>query len=132
MQHFQEALVGKLQSDLDVASLVGVEVRELDYQATNFVFPNVRVGRPEIQQRDGTNCQYLVLFTITVNSSLPSSDECQRLFDAVMQALEEKQLVTTNVRTTDIVYRGCNAPYRSSVDSWRADVFFSTRAVKPS
>lgn len=131
MQSFQEAVVARLLVDPTVVSFVGIEVREADYQATNYVYPNVRVGRPNIQPKDGTNCQYPVAFTISVNSKQPSSDECQRLFDIVLLSLEEKQLDTANVKSTSIVYQGCNAPYRTSVDSWRADVYFSTRAVKP-
>lgn len=129
--HFQEAIVDLLKADTALVAVVGAEIREADYQATNWVYPNVRIGRPEVQPAS-EGCNYPVSFTVSVNSKNPSSMECSQLFDLVGVALERHQIVTTEIQSTQIIYQGCAQAYRTGVDSWRADLYFSTRAVKPS
>ena len=128
-RRFQEAVLLKLLADSTLTGVVGEEIREADYQATNFVYPNVRVSRAEILPSVGGGCPYPVSFTVSVNSQQPSSQECTDIFDIVLQVLERRQLETTSVRSVEITYQGCSPAHRTSVDSWRADAYFSTRAV---
>lgn len=125
---FQAAVIELLKSDGTVTGSVGVEVREDNWQATNFVYPCVRVTGPTIGSTIGT-CTNAVSFEVYTFSNEPSSKGCALLTDIVIKALEEKTLHSTHLNTSRIYITRVLSPKRASVNTWRATIECSTIAT---
>ena len=125
---FQEAIISLLKSDANLVAAVGPEIREDEYQATNWLYPCVRVGGPTLGAPMGV-CNSRGVFQVLVYSTEASSLRCAALTDLVVAALEKKVFVGVKVTMSTIYISVVRPPTRAAGSAWRATVECSTIAT---
>lgn len=134
---FQEQVIDKLQAFGALTLIVPVvEIRESQYQATEFTYPNVRVDtRSQIPEGTG-KCRPTISienFAVLAYSEDDSSLECEQICFQIVEALFGAQLEDTTPsqgptwRTETVNLVQVNAPRRLTERTWRGEVIFRCR-----
>lgn len=134
---FQEQVIDKLQAFGALTLIVpAVEIRESQYQATEFTYPNVRVDvRTQTPEGIG-KCRPTIsieTFAVLAFSEADSSLECEQICFQIVEALFGAQLEDTtpsqgpNWRTETVNLVQVNAPRHLTERTWRGEVVFRCR-----
>jgi hypothetical protein len=135
---FQEQVIDELQGYAALIALVAAdEIRELQYQGTEFAYPNVRVDA-RTQTPEGTgNCRTkhsIENFAVFAFSENPSSLECEQIcfqigeamFGVQLEDIAPAQGPAWRAETVNLVQY--NAPRWSNGEkNWRGEVIFRCR-----
>lgn len=138
---FQEALISRLKDNTRAeiaalhAALAGAdssEVRENQFQGTEFSYPAIRVHINYNNPLDGTPCREdgRFYFSITSWSEDPSSKEADDIAGLVAEALDETIIDETDFRTGNISRENLNSAIRIGARLWRGEAFFRTTAYQ--
>lgn len=139
---FQEALITRLKDNTRAeiaalhAALAGSdssEVRENQFQGTEFLYPAIRVhvnynnpiGEPPC--RDDL---FRLYFSITSWSETASSKEADDIAGLVGEALDEQIIDAASFRTGNISLGNINSATRIGPRLWRAEAFFRTNVYQ--
>ena len=139
---FQEQVIDELQACADLIALVtAVEIRESQYQGTEFVYPNVRVD-VRTQTPEGTGpCRLTTSiedFAVIATSENDSSLECEQICFQIIECLFGAQLEDAaaaqgpNWRCETVNLIQFNAPRRMAERIWRGEVVFRGRVKETS
>jgi hypothetical protein len=140
---FQEQVIDELQGYANLVALVNIdEIREFQYQGTEFNYPAVRVdARTQIPEGAG-NCRTkhsIENFAVVAFSEDASSLECERIcfqigeamFGAQMEDAAPSQGPSWRTETVNLIQY--NAPRWSNAENnWRGEVIFRCRVKKTS
>jgi len=135
-QQIQEALVTRLKDGTrpEIAALHAVlaaddEIRENQFQGTQFAYPAIRVSFAYLNPTENTPCRddiFRSYFSIIAFSEDTSSLEANTIAGLVAEALDEEMLNETAFRTGNISLGSVNDAIRIGPRLWRAEVFFRT------
>lgn len=139
---FQEQVLDELQAYVALTALVPTtEIRETQWQGTEFTYPAIRVDtRNQIPEGSG-QCRPTISienFTILAYSENDSSLECERICFEIIEALFGRQLEDTapsqgpNWRAETVNLIQFNAPRRMAERTWRGEVIFRCRVKETS
>lgn len=139
---FQEALVARLRDGTRAeitaihARLAGgdaSEVRENQFQGTEFSYPALRVHVNYAQPIGEGPCRdevFRFYFSITSWSEDPSSGEADDILGLIADGLDERIIDVAAFRTGNIDWRSSNSALRIGPRLWRAEAFFRTIAYQ--
>lgn len=119
----QAGLITKLKSLTAVtAEVTTSEIRESQYQGTEFIYPNVRLDLlPTIPSIEG--CSYAdISFYVRVFSEGASSQECDRIAGKVAQGLHSVSFTENDVYFSGVRVRSIGSALRVSNRVWQANV----------
>lgn len=137
----QAAIVAKLKDNAALAAWLADrdstdEIRELDWQGTQFSYPAVRVAASEQFPGEPTSKCFLtnghVTFAIYIFSEHDSSQECDQLAKIVDDALAGKRLSGTGWATMSIQPNGMLHAIRSGERTWNASGDYTARLYSTS
>lgn len=126
----QAAIVAALKADAPLVAVVGDEIRESQWQGTDFVYPGVRVelysGTPIGEKCVDTHS--LVGFTILCYSENDSSQEADQIAGLVVTALYLETLTAATFYSglIRISGPGVRSARRMIERIWRSEVEFQT------
>ena len=130
----QEALVTRLKDGtrpeiaaLHAALATDEEIRENQFQGTQFAYPAIRVVFSYLNPTENTPCRddiFRSYFSIVSFSESTSSLEADNIAGLVAEALDEEMLNETTFRTGNISLGSVNAAIRIGPRLWRAETFF--------
>lgn len=134
---FQEEIIDALAACADLTALVDSdEIREYQYQGTEFAYPCVRVDvRNQVPEGDAP-CRLtisIINFAVLAYSEEESSRECERVCYQIVECLFGTQIeMATPVegpdwRTETVNLVQINAPRRMAEKVWRGEVIFRCR-----
>ena len=139
---FQEQVIDELQGFAALTAIVlPAEIRESQYQGTEFVYPNVRVDT-RIQTPEGAgNCRTKISienFAVIAFSESDSSLQCEQVCFQIGEAMFGIQLEDAapvqgpawRAETVNLIQ--FNAPRRMSEKVWRGEVIFRCRVHETS
>ena len=133
-EDLQSALLALLKANANLVTAVGAEIREENWQGTNFVYPCVRLKTLMQYARGNGTCRLdesTLSFQAHVYSEQDSSYECSTIIGLVYVAVAGKRLHTPTVfRSLEINPRGVLSPYREPTRIWSANAFFDTVVYK--
>jgi hypothetical protein len=139
---FQEQLIDALQADANLTAVVAADqIKEYQYQATEFTYPAVRVDiRSQIPEGNAP-CRLtisIVNFAVFAFSEADSSLQCEQLCFLIAEALFGAQLEDLapsqgpNWRTETVNLVQVNAPRRLAERLWRGEIIFRCRVKETS
>ena len=121
---------------LHAALATDEEIRENQFQGTQFAYPAIRVALTYLNPIENTPCRddiFRSYFSVVSFSEGTSSLEVDTIAGLVAEALDEQMLNTTtfvlpqrNFRTGNISLGSVNAAIRIGPRLWRAETFFRT------
>lgn len=139
---FQEQVIDELQAFGDLTIIVPADqVKESQYQATEFTYPGVRVDvRTQIPEGNAPCRRSISIqnFAVTAHSEADSSLECEQICFQIVEALFGAQLEDTTPsqgptwRTETVNLVQVNAPRRLTERTWRGEVIFRCRVKETS
>lgn len=127
----QEQIITALEADAPLVAVVGVEIREEEWQGKEFAYPNVRVGMASnIPMAAGDTCRHsnsTMGFRVLCYSEDPSSQEADTLVGFIMDALLGEQFITPGFTTGEIRLgrQGQIPAKRTPQRVWRSEVHFA-------
>lgn len=119
------ALVAELKEKTTITSrLPSVdEIRETQYQGTDFSYPNVRVRIINNEPIGNTGCYHRVSFGVQVFSQKDSSKEAEEISGIIAEELNDKGFTQNNVsffvRITNLV-----PALRTDERTWKTEALF--------
>lgn len=132
----QEALVTRLKDStrpeiaaIHAALASGDEVRENQFQGTEFAYPAIRVSFAYLNPTENTPCRddiFRSYFSIVSFSESTSSLEADNIAGLVAEALDEAIIDVATFRTGNISLGSVNGAIRIGPRLWRAETFFRT------
>jgi len=132
----QQALITRLKDNtqygivaLHAALTTDEEIRENQFQGTQFVYPAIRVNLTYLNPTENTPCRddiFRSYFSIISYSESTSSLEADTIAGLVADALDEAVIDVTAFRTGNISLGSVNAAIRIGPRLWRAETFFRT------
>ena len=125
----QTALIAYLKTKPTILAVVpAVEIREDQWQGTEFSYPCVRVKMMSNRPKD-TNCDVSeVMFAIQIFSQLDSSIEAEQIADIINVALHARSFESGGIRLS--CYTNNLAPaIRQDVRTWRSEVLMRATAT---
>jgi len=134
----QGAIVSKLKANVALlayltARSASQEVRETNWQGTEFTYPAVRANGRNMTPEGNAECREnhtLVAFEVHALSEQDSSQECMELAALVVDALFGKQLSGTGFKTGTINCLASAPPVRASLRVWRSTSQFQVRVYE--
>lgn len=120
----QSALISYLKASTTLTAVVpAAEVRENQWQGTEFTYPNVRVklvdNRPAETNCDVSNC----MFSILIFSQLDSSIQAEQIAGIIDVALHARSFSSSNIRFS--LWRMNLIPaIRIDTRTWRSEIQF--------
>ena len=139
---FQEQVIDELQAYGDLTLIVPADqIKESQYQATEFTYPGVRVDvRTQIPEGNSPCRQTISIenFAVIAFSEDDSSLECEQICFQIVEALFGVQLEDIapsqgpNWRTETVNLIQVNAPRYSVEKVWRGEVIFRCRVKETS
>lgn len=104
------------------------EIREDNWQGTDFSYPNIRVRVVSNTPEAGRDCDlHNIVIGTQAFSEEPSSQQADRIAGIIMEELHDKQFVSNGiaigVRTSDLI-----PAVRTDERTWRAEMISSIRA----
>ena len=124
------ALVAKLKSeDTILAQLKDTnEIREAQWQADNFSYPNIRV-RAITNIPSQANCNYSdVTMAIAVFSEEDSSQEADRIAGIIANRLHTQSFTSVAIKFTNLLVTNLNPAIRIDEQTWMSELILSGRA----
>jgi hypothetical protein len=121
----QTAVIGLLTGTYAVTELVHEEVREDEWQGTDFVYPALRVQITNLMPEEDGTCREtktFAQFTIQCYSEADSSKQCGTLANTVVSAIFGQVLTRPYMRSLRINVMRVVPPYRTAPRIWRSDV----------
>lgn len=124
--HIQAALIAFLKSKSSVTSLLATagEVREDQYQGTQYAFPAVRVQLGTQTPISGNGCPSIIHFSVLCYTEDASSQKADELAGAVNNELYNHSFNRNNVRFGMVVSEGLVAAVRQDFRTWRSEAKF--------
>jgi len=132
----QQELVTRLKdgtrpeiATLHAALATDEEIRENQFQGTQFAYPAIRVAFTYLNPTENTPCRddiFRSYFSIVSFSESTSSLEADTIAGLVAEALDEAMINVTAFRTGNISLGSVNAAIRIGPRLWRAETFFRT------
>jgi len=139
---FQEQVLDRLQNFAALKLLVPVaEMRELQWQGTEFTYPNLRVDTRRQTPEGSGQCRPTISiedFAVLAYSEGDSSLECEQICFQIIEALFGEWLVDAAPtqgpawRADTINLVTFNAPRRIGERVWRGEVIFRCRVKETS
>lgn len=125
----QVALIARLKATTTLTDVVtSVEIREDQWQGTEFVYPNVRVRLLPSSPRE-TNCDVLdINFSILVFSEQDSSIQAEQIAGIINTALHARSFTSNSVRLSCWTVRQIPA-IRQDTRTWRSEIIFRGTAT---
>lgn len=130
----QEALVARLRDNtrpeiiaLHAALASDEEIRENQFQGTEFAYPAIRVSFAYLNPTENAPCRddvFRSYFSVVAYSESTSSLEADNIAGLVAEALDEAMLDEVDFKTGNISLGSVNAAIRIGPRLWRAEVFF--------
>lgn len=117
---FREAWISDLKSQPTLVSFVGQEIREIEYQATDWVYPNIRVSLeflPSINRcgPDDANVE------LSVYSEEKSSKQASDIASEIMTLYHGVPFEANNIKFSTVIVRKVSKPDRS-IFAWLVKV----------
>lgn len=121
----QAAIVAKLKADSALIAFLTTfgaqdEVREFQYQAAGFLYPNVRVDLGTQIEEGNPPCYSTLPFTVYSYSEADSSRQANQLAGYVNDALLRKSVTGSGWHSQLIITDGAIAARRTSERVWQA------------
>lgn len=118
----QAAMVAYLKTKTVITDEVtAAEIREDQWQGTEFIYPNVRVRMISNQPLD-TNCDAAeVMYSIQIYSQQDSSIEAERIAGIINSALHARSFESLGVRFSTRTTNQVPA-YRQDTRTWRSEI----------
>lgn len=123
----REAIVTYLKANAPLVAALKLpgadEIREMQWQGTTFVYPNVRVGN--ITQRSYGNVECgisRVEFSVACFSEEASSKEASTLSGLVMSALHNKNFTENGLMFIRVLVTELSDPFRRDKLTWAATI----------
>lgn len=118
----QTSLVAYLKSKPTITAVVSsTEIREDQWQGTEFVYPNIRVRMMSNRPME-SNCDVTeVTFAIQIFSQLDSSIEAEQIADIINTALHARSFESVGIRMSCFVTNRVPA-FRQDVRTWRSEL----------
>lgn len=130
----QETLVTRLKDNTrpEIAALHAAlasdeEIRENQFQGTEFDYPAIRVSFTYLNPTENTPCRddiFRSYFSVVSYSESTSSLEADNIAGLVAEALDEAILDVPAFKTGNISLGSVNAAIRIGTRLWRAETFF--------
>lgn len=126
----QAALIAYLKAQTDVTVEIGgsTEIREDQWQGTEFVYPNIRLRLISTIPMDEKCSLQEISFAWMVFSESPSSLESDRIAGIIHTNLHEKSFTSSsigfNIRTTELI-----PAFRRDARTWMAQVVMNGTAT---
>lgn len=126
---FQAAWIANLLSEAPITSLLGTprEVREIEWQGTDFDFPAVRVGLdffPAIERCGPDDAEV----HISVFSDEKSSKKASHIASLIYQTYHGKPFTQSGVRFSTVIVRKVEKQDRS-IYAWQKDITIFCQGV---
>lgn len=126
----QESVITKLKANSTLGAWLtarssSAEIREDDWQAADFSYPNVRVEFVSQNDEGDPPCHIRMLFNVHSNTEGYSSLDCGVLSGLVKSALRAKHLSGTGFMSLRVVSEGSIGPIQAGDRIWRATEQFS-------
>ena len=127
----QAGLIAELKSISAVTSLVtgsfGVEIRENQYEGTQFLYPNIRLDIiNQVPSIEG--CAYGVIdFIVRVYSEDASSQECDNIAGLVFQNLK-RSFTRNGIFFSGVYCTSLGSAHRINLQTWEANVQYKGMA----
>jgi len=120
---FKASWIASLKSKTSITTLVGDEIREIEYQATDWIYPNIRVSvefMPSIN-RCGPNDANI---TIECYSAEKSSKQSAHIASVVQQLYHGHPFTSVGIMFNTVIVRKVHNPDRS-IFAWmtKVDIF---------
>jgi len=135
-EQIQQALITRLRDGtrpeiaaIHAALATDEEIRENQFQGTQFDYPAIRVSFAYLNPTENTPCRddvFRSYFSIIAYSEDTSSLEANTIVGLVAEALDEELLNEATFRTGNISLGSVNDAIRIGPRLWRAEVFFRT------
>lgn len=122
-------LVAKLKADATLLAELSssADIKEAQWQGTEFVYPAVRV-RLFANDSPNNDCEYnIVNGSIMVFSEEYSSLEADRIAGIIRTILHKKSFSSSGVAFTGMRVTNLVPAIRQDENTWRSEVLFSTR-----
>lgn len=120
------SLITKLKASTSVVALLNdpLEIRELEWQGTNFSYPNIRVRVTEfVRQIPNADCQlYNVIASIYVFGEDASSLLTDKIASEVFTLLDTKSFSVGTTKLTGIKAKQFGAAWVEESGTWRSEV----------
>jgi hypothetical protein len=125
----QTALVAYLKSKAAITAVVSVtEIREDQWQGTEFSYPNIRVRMISNRPRE-TNCDVSeVNFAIQIFSQQDSSIEAEQIAVIINTALHARSFESVGIRFSVQTMNQIPA-FRQDVRTWRSELLMRATAT---
>lgn len=106
----QSAIIQWMKANTNITSMIpntkGIEIRELEWQGDDFLFPNIRVHVSKVEP-EMSNCdKYTFAMTVLVSSEKDSSLECNNIASVVLHQLHGKSINVVLPSTTVVSFVG--------------------------
>lgn len=125
-EEIKTALIARLKAMPSVTAELpsAKEIRESQYQGTDFLYPNIRVRVIANEPVGNSGCYHRVQFGIQVHSEKASSEEAEHISGIIASDLNDacfnQDGVTMLLRITNIV-----PALRVDVRTWRSETLFT-------
>lgn len=121
-------LVSRIKADTNIQAVLPVarknDIRELEWQGTDFGYPNIRVAVDTLERHTpGADCK---LFDVVARVFVFADDASSRLADviaaSVWTALDTKSIGDTNVKLIGIKAKHFGASWVQEAGVWKSEV----------
>jgi hypothetical protein len=128
----QAALIWRLKNAASVTAVVPeVEIREDQWQGTEFTYPNVRVALGVQSPIGDVNCQISIIpVSVMIFTEDTSSMNCDKITSVVNDLLHGSKFSHGNVRFASILSRGLVGAIRQDERTWRGESLFQAIVEK--
>lgn len=116
----QEGIVTRLKAISAITTLVGDEIRETEWQGTEFAYPGIRVDIEQIPSIEG--CDYGEIdFFVRVFTEDASSKNCSNIAGVVFLNLP-RAFTSNGVLFTGVYCRRMGRPLRIGKRTWQSNM----------
>jgi len=117
---FKEAWIANLKTRTTLVALVGDEIREVEYQSTDWVYPNVRVAlafRPSINRCGPDDADV----DLEVYSAEKSSKQASHIASIIFDLYHGHPFTANGINFSTVIVREVTKPERS-IFAWLTTV----------
>lgn len=118
---FQEAWIADLKAQAVFSSgTFPTEIREIEWQGTDFVYPNIRVGLDFMPSINGCGPDDADVY-IQVYAEDKSSKLCSTIASQIFSMYHKKPFINNGIQFSTVVVRKVSKPTRS-IYAWMSEV----------